>query len=167
MFETGSHNTVAHILGDHTPTPPDALPLCFRHRVLKSLLQLSSLRECLPKELLLTGPPSKTARVELLAEESLLDGISLEKLCLGLVISLRRLVSGLPSSMAAATFMAMAVQVLLPHFPDAVAKREYKTHSGFGIMCCFHVFYSACLMSSSGGHDFTPCKSDVDTQSCS
>ena len=64
-------------------TPP--LPLrtpcffCLRPRVLKSLLQLSSLCECLPKELLISGPPSKTARAMLLAEESLLDGVSLEQ----------------------------------------------------------------------------------------
>ena len=47
--------------------------------VLKSLLQLSSLCDCLPTELLLSGPPSKTARAKLLAEESLSDGVSLEK----------------------------------------------------------------------------------------
>ena len=35
--------------------------------------------ECLPKELLLSGPSSKTARAKLLAAESLLDGVSLER----------------------------------------------------------------------------------------
>ena len=48
---------------------------------LVSLLQLFSLCDCLTKELLLSGPrpPSKTARAKLLAEESLSDGVSLEK----------------------------------------------------------------------------------------
>ena len=72
-------NTIAPILGDHTSTPMDASLSRLRPRVLKSLLQLSSLYDCLPKELLFFGPPSKTARAKLLAEESLTDGVSLEK----------------------------------------------------------------------------------------
>ena len=71
--------TIEHILGDHTSTSTDILLSTLRPRVLKSLLQLSSLCSCLPKELLLSGPPSKTARAKLLAEESLSDGVSLEK----------------------------------------------------------------------------------------
>ena len=74
-----SYNAVTHILGDHASTPEDVLLSCLRPRVIKSLLQLSSLCECPPTELLLSGPPSKTARAKLLAEESLLDGVSLEK----------------------------------------------------------------------------------------
>ena len=57
----------------------DVLLSTLRPRVLKSLLQLSSLCDGLPIELLLSGPPSKTAQAKLLAEESLTDGVSLEQ----------------------------------------------------------------------------------------
>ena len=72
-------STVSHILGDPKPGPPDALLYNLRPRVLKSLLQLSSLCNCLPKEILVCGSPSAYATAKLLAEKSLDDGISLEK----------------------------------------------------------------------------------------
>ena len=65
-------------MGDHASTPMDVLLSALRPRVLKSLLQLASLCNCIPKELFLSGPPSKTARAKLLAEESLSDAVSLE-----------------------------------------------------------------------------------------
>ena len=60
-------------------TSTDGFLSTLRPRVLKSLLQLDSLYNCLPKELLLSGPPSKTARAKFLAEESLSDGVSQEE----------------------------------------------------------------------------------------
>ena len=72
-------NTVSHILGDFNPCPSDALLSNLRPRVLKSLLQLSSLCNCLPEEILVSGSPSAYATAKLLAEKSLDDGISLEK----------------------------------------------------------------------------------------
>ena len=56
------------VLGDHASTSTDVLLSTLTLRVLKSLHQLFPL--CLPKELLLSGPPSKTARAKLLADES-------------------------------------------------------------------------------------------------
>ena len=57
-------NTVEHMFGDHTSTPTGVLLYTLRPRVLKSLLQLSSLCNCLPKELLLSGlcpkPPGQS-----------------------------------------------------------------------------------------------------------
>ena len=72
-------NTIAHILGDPNPNPSDSLLSDLRPRVLKSLLQPSSLCNCLPKEMLVCGTPTLTARTKLRAEESLADGISLER----------------------------------------------------------------------------------------
>ena len=72
-----SPNTVAHISGGDTSTPADALLSCLRPRALKSLLQLSSLCDCLPKEMLLSGPPSKNRPSEASCrKKSLSDGVS-------------------------------------------------------------------------------------------
>lgn len=73
-------DTIAHILGEPHPTnPSDPLLSNLRPRVSKSLLQFDFPCSCLPKETLVCGPTPLCTRAKLLAEESLADGISLEK----------------------------------------------------------------------------------------